>query len=355
MVVPVPFMEGERAHWSRLAHRYIPLAHAKAQADLGHEVHLFFDGPKGQQAWGEGVTVHTRPTVVPTHRGNLRSIHLVQAALRSRPDVLHLHHLMNVENLCAASRYSGPVFAEFHGGSPSRWWARRRLARAASRGLSGAFFPSWAHYRRVVGSGSWHPETPCHLSPETTSRWETPCAHAHASVLRVLVVGRCEPPKAPLATLATVRALLDRVPDAQVRWACPGGRDLGAIEAVLQDEPSLAARLTIESVPLEGMAEVFAWADVTFSTSEREIGATVLSEALSQGTPFVAFKLPTYAALGGTCPAVQLIGSRSPELLADTIVDVAGRPQLRSEARRHFEENLSYAAIARLRAAVYRG
>ncbi len=353
MVVPVPFMQGERAQWSQLAHRYIPLAHARAQAEAGHEVHLFFDGPKARLDGADGVTVHVQAGILPTRQGSLTSIHLVKAALRLKPDVLHLHHLMNLENLGAASRFSGRVFAEYHGGSPSRWWVRRRLARLASQGLSGAFFPSVAHHRRLVAAGSWHRQTPCHISPETTSRFDALCPHPEAPGLRALVVARCEAPKDPWATLATIRCLLERAPQAEVRWACPGGHQLGAIQAVLGREPRLAARVRLEAVSLEDMAQWFAWADVAFSTSEREVGATVLSEALSQGTPFVAFELSTYAALGQGCAAVQLIPARDPARLAAAIISTAGQPQLRFEARQHFQNRLSYAAIAAQRATIY--
>ncbi|CAN0595130.1 unnamed protein product, partial [Laminaria digitata] len=131
MVVPVPYVPGEQARWSQLAHRYIPLAHAEAQARRGHEVHLFFDGPPRRVDWAPGVTVHVSSGVLPAFRGALRSPHLVQAALRSSIDVLHLHHLLNLESLWPLRAAGLPVFAEYHGGAPPKWQLRRRLLRRA--------------------------------------------------------------------------------------------------------------------------------------------------------------------------------------------------------------------------------
>lgn len=354
MVVPVAAVEGEPARWPTLAHRYIPLAHAHAQAARGEQVHVFFDGPPRTLTPHPGVTVHVCSGRLPRPRGALRSPHLVQAAARLRPDVLHLHHLLALENLAAAVALHPCVFAEFHGGAPPRWSLKRAALRAVSARLRGAFFPAEAYRRALVEAGAWHPRVKAHVSPETTSRFEGLLAHREGSAgPRVLVVARAESPKAPLATVAVLERIAARAPTAQLRWACPGGAELLQVRHALADRPTLDQRLALSPIPSTQMAEAYAWADVLVATSEREIGGTVMSEALSQGTPVAAFWLPTFEALAGDSPAVTLLRGRDPDRLAAAALTLAGRPRLRAAARERFEGKLSFEAIAEARARIY--
>lgn len=355
MVVPVPHIAGERGRWSELAHRYIPLAHAEAQARRGHQVHLYFDGPRETVPWAQRVTVHVSRGHLPSVRGALRSPHLVQAALRNEPDVLHLHHLLNLESLWFAARSPVRVFAEYHGGAPPQVHVRRALIRRASHRLAGAFFASAEHHRRLVAAGVWSGAVPFAVSPETTSRLDvlSPRAASAPGAPRVLVVGRTEAPKAPMSTLATLRVLLSLSPGAEVRWASPGGRDLGAVQDILRTDLVLQGRVHIEEVPFERMAQTYAWADLTLATSQREIGGTVLSESLSQGTPFAAYSLPTFHALAANCAAVRLVPQGDALALGKAAQDLLAQSGLRDQARAHFQNELCFDAIAAQRERVY--
>ncbi|MEQ8278087.1 MAG: glycosyltransferase [Deltaproteobacteria bacterium] len=346
IVVPVAYVEGES--WDELAHRYIPMHHARHLAALGHEVHLFADGPPRVFAH-DGFTVHVLHAPFPAVGGVVRSPHLIRAADAIHPDVIHLHHLLAAENVAAAVRTGRRVFAEYHGGEAPRWRWRRALARWASARLAGAFFANPTIAERLRRDGALAPDTPVHISPETTSRYLKLEPH-EAGGLRVLVVGRCEAPKDPDATLATFRAILARAPDAQLVWASASGADTDRIRAAMS--PAVNASLTFGPVPVSKMPATFASADVTICTSAREIGGTVLSESLSQGTPFAAFHLPTFEALAPRCEAVALLPSRDPEALAERALALAAA-DVREEARRHFEDVLSWAAIARARTAIY--
>ncbi len=346
IVVPVAYVEGES--WDTLAHRYIPLLHARHLAALGHEVHLFADGPPRQFA-RDGFSVHVLDAPFPAVGGVVRSPHLIRAADLIHPDVIHLHHVLAAENLAAAVRTGRRVFAEYHGGEAPRWRWRRRLVRWGSARLAGAFFPNPAIAERLRCDGALAARTPVHISPETTSRYVELVPHEGGG-LRVLVVGRCEAPKDPDATLATFRAILARRPDAKLVWASASGADTERIRAAMS--PAVRAALTFGPVPVARMPATFASADVTICTSAREIGGTVLSESLSQGTPFAAFHLPTFEALAPRCEAVALLPARDPEALADRALALAAA-DVREAARRHFDEVLSWAAIARTRCAIY--
>lgn len=353
LVVAVPHLEGEADRWEELAHRAVPLRHARALASLGHEVHLFFDGPPRVEARG-GFTVHVEACPWPG-RGPARfSPHLVSAAAAVRPHVLHLHHLLAVESAVAAVRRAGcPVFAEFHGGTPPRRWARRAALAWASRRLAGVFTAAPEHLGPLLAAGALDPRTPQHVSPEICARFEGPCPRPPPGPgPRFLVVGRCEEPKDPWATVQALRCLLARRPHAEVIWATPGGADEAPVQAALRADPSLA-RVSFGPIARAEMAATYAWADALLVSSRREIGGTVLPEAFSQGTPVAAFELPVFRALGANCPALRRVAPRDPRALAEAALRLAERPDLRHEAHAHYLAHLAYPAVARARAALY--
>lgn len=368
IVVPVAYEPGEETRWSTLAHRYIPLLHAQHLAERGHEVHVFFDGPERVVRPAPSVlddfasacveprfTIHVLSSRVPAFGGVVRSTHLVRAAGAVRPDVLHLHNLFAAENVAAAVLLPCPVFAEFHGGQASRFALRRALLRWASARLAAAFFAAPEHAEPALAAGALSRSTIRLTSPEATSRFDEQRLHPPAppGSPHFLVVGRCERPKDPQATLATFRALARRLPGAQLTWASPGGAETAAVKAEIAADPTLALRVTFGRRSLADMPATYAAADVTLITSEAEIGATVVSESLSQGTPVAAFDLPAIRALGKGTTAVRLVGERHPERLAETALELAGRPELREDARAHFEARLSFSAIARDRSRAY--
>ena len=152
-----------------------------------------------------------------------------------------------------------------------------------------------------------------------------------------------------------------------VRWPGPGrklasrGRppeekDGPSVRAELARDPVLGARVEFGPRSFEEMPGLYASADVTLITSEREIGGTVLSESLSQGTPVAAFDLPTFRALAAGSDAVRLVTPRSPAALmraACALFENADPAAQRRRARTHFERHLSFAAIATNRAKIY--
>lgn len=354
LVVAVPHLPGEEGRWPELTHRDVPLRHASHLASLGHEVHVFFDGPP--RVVGEaGFTVHVEAGPLPALGAVLWSPHLIRAARAVRPDVLHLHHLLAVENVAAAVRgLECPVFAEFHGGTPPRRWARRRLLEWASGRLAGVFTAAPEHLAPLEAAGALSRAVPRHVSPEISARFAGPVARVpRRGGPRILVVGRCEAPKDPFATLAVLRHAVALRPDVEVVWATPGGADAAAVQAELRADPALAGRVRFGPVAPEAMAEAYASADVTLVTSAREIGGTVLMESLSQGTPVAAFALPVFASLGGGCDAVAQVWERDPEALARAALALAERSDAVAAARSRFDTQLSYGAVARARAGLY--
>jgi glycosyltransferase involved in cell wall biosynthesis len=350
IIVPVAYTP--REDWNVYAHRYIPLLHAEHLANEGHEVHLYFDGPDraaDRTAHGR-FTLHVVSSIFPAFHGVVRSPHLVRAAAAVKPDVVHVHNLLAAENIAAAVLLDRPVFAEFHGGAPSRFGARRSLLRWASSRLAGVFAPALEHLTPLLEAGALTPSITCHVSPETSSRFHVAAPRVLERGLRFFTVARCEPPKDPRATVAVFRAL-SRVPEAAFIWACPGGQELESVRNEI--EPSLSARLDFGPRSLAEMPQLYANADVTVITSEREIGATVVSESLSQGTPVAAFDLPAIRALGAGCEAVRLVTGRNVEALASVALELARANGIREKARSHYEQKLSFSAIARDRARIY--
>lgn len=355
IIVPVPHIPEAEARRDTLSHRFVPMSHARAQVALGHEVHVLFDGPV-ESSVDDGVRVHASPSPIPPFRGTLRSPHLVRRAAALRPDVIHVHHILAVENVAAATWLGRPVFAEFHGGAAPRSRLRRGVLRRASRRLAGSFFAAREHYARLRDAGALRPTLPMAVSPEISSRYprvESKVIRS-PSAPRFLVVGRIEPPKQPWETLAVFEWILRLAPGARFTWATPGGRELVGIQQALARRSRLAERVDLGRRSLGEMPHAYADADVVVATSRAEIGGTVMTEALCQGTPVAAFDLPTFRALRGDCGAVRLEPSRRPEALARLAVDLAAQPDLRPLARARFDAALSYEAIARVRSAAYR-
>jgi D-inositol-3-phosphate glycosyltransferase len=365
VAILIPVAHQLAAGFENPAFRAIPGRFAAGLLRAGAEPYLVFDGPKTRTTRTEaGVTVLEVYAGIERHLGAdpLRGSHLARAVARLRPDVIHHHHLLSTVSLFWSTRLGVPVYAEYNGGPVPKNRARKRLMRLASRNVRGVFFTARELAQPFFAAGALAETVEVHESPETTSSYEHLWSHDEAKrassftgAPQVLVSSRIEAPKSPQLILDVFARLLERAPDARLTWAALGGVEREAIEGRIQESAQLRDKVELRlNVPTKDMPRLFAGADVVFHASEREIGGTVLSESLSQGTPFVAFYLPVFRALAGGSPAVSLLPREEVDRAAEELLRVAGDRRLREEARQRFDRSLSFDALARARLEVYR-
>ncbi len=362
VVVGVPWRPGDDPDGVGLTHVEVPLAQAAGLAAAGAEVTVFLDGPAASSRRDGPVRVERRASPWPRRLDAraLRAPHLFAAALAERPDSIHLHHWLNPLQLTHAARAPVPVVAEHHGGEVPSGALKRRWLGLASTRLSAVVFAARALARPFVDAGALSAAVEVFESPELSAA-SPPVDHREARRALgmddgplFLVVGRVEPPKAPWVTLEALRELARREPAARFVWATWGGRELSAIEAALRADPLLRHRAALRvRVPRAEMSGLYAAASAVLHASEREIGGTVLFEALSQGAPLSLVDLPTFRAHAPP-DAVRFFAPGDARGLAEGALELARRPELRALARRHFEAELSYPAIGRRRLALHR-
>ena len=274
-----------------------------------------------------------------------------------RPDVVHFHGLLFPIQLAELRLWlgRGPVLAvQHHGERPEgrmRPWLQRLLFRAADGFLftapgiadewkrAGVLKPSWPVHGVVEASTDFVPAP----RAEAGERTGLPGSPA------VLWVGRLDGRKDPMTALEGFARALEHLPGAHVSMVFREAPLLSDVQAFRERSPLLTERVhLLGEVPHADLASRFSAADLFLTSSPAEGSNFALLEALACGTPPVASDIPAHRVITGNGAVGTLFDVGDAESCARALVALASglSDEARSAARRHFEESLSWAAVA---------
>ncbi len=295
---------------------------------------------------------------------------------RLRPDVVHTFDLVHYASLAllgATTRRLGvPLIAHFHGGAPARHPAWRAVERRALAGVARLLFTSHERGAEWVRSGALADEDRIvELFETSTDLRARPSgeraaakrkeAHRHAAPGAgpvFLCVGRLDPVKDPLTTLAGFARIARVRPDARLVLAWTDAPLEAEVRRVIAGDPHLAARVELRGrVPHAEMAALHASADVLLQSSVREVCGVAVIEALACGAVPVLTDIPPFRRLtddgrvGRLFPRGDAVALAA-QALALLDGDLAARS---AEARAWFERALTFDVLAAALEGVYEG
>ncbi|MFN7989665.1 MAG: glycosyltransferase family 4 protein [Thermoanaerobaculia bacterium] len=283
---------------------------------------------------------------------------LFRLARELRPDVVHVHGLLFPVQTAALRAFLGRrpvVVVQHHGERPGgrmRPASQRLLFRAAdgflftARGIAAEWVgakildESWPVYEVVEASTDFVP------APRDEAREKRGLPGSPA----LLWVGRLHEKKDPMTALAGFAKALEALPGAHLTMAFREAPLLPEVRAFLEGTPALAGRVHLAGeVAHAELPAYFSAADLFLTSSPAEGSNFALLEAFACGTPSVASDIPAHRALTGDGVAGELFGVGDPRACARAIVAAAGRlsGDARRNVRRHFDEHLSWPAVAR--------
>jgi glycosyltransferase involved in cell wall biosynthesis len=291
---------------------------------------------------------------------------LGEAVRQGGPAVVHVHGLRyGLQARAMRRRLPWPVtvVVQHHGELPPRWPVRPLLSRGLSA-VDGAFFTARELVAPWLDAGLLSPARPViEVVEASTGFCRRPQREARAETGLdgdpvVLWVGRLDPNKDPLTVLAGFEAALAGLPDARLYMAysdhCPL---LDAVRTRIAGNPRLEASVRLlGAVPHERIEAVFNSADLFVLGSHREGSGFALLEAMACGAIPVVTAIPSFRAITADGAVGALWPTDDASACAAALLAAAAPPLAASSAAvcRHFEQHLSYPALARRALAAYR-
>lgn len=300
---------------------------------------------------------------------NGRQVPEVVAHLEAlRPHIVHVFGLARSPQLAAivatANRTGARLSASFHGGAPRRNPIARAQQRKALADVAAVFFSAphsaavWQH------SGVISSNTRVVIAPEVSSAF-TPVDREEARAELGLDCGpilawsgRLHPIKDPLTMLRGFELVAERQPGARLLMVFRTRELLTEISAFLEARPQVRDRVQLLGEwPHERMAVLFSAADFFVQSSLREFGGNSLVEAMSCGAVPVVTDIPSFRVLTDEGRLARLFAPGDAAAMMQAITTLADddRRALAARIRHHFDEHLSYTALARLYDSTFTG
>lgn len=166
----------------------------------------------------------------------------------------------------------------------------------------------------------------------------------------LLWVGNLTPNKDPLTALAGFEQVLQGAPQARLYMAYRGTELLDAVRARIASSPALCNAVTLlGTVAHSSLEEIYNSADYFVLGSHYEGSGFALAEAMACGVVPVVTDIPSFRAMtaGGNLGGCWNTGDANS--FANVFLEVLKKPlrALSARAVQHFDEHLSYPAIAR--------
>lgn len=284
---------------------------------------------------------------------------LGRALRRLQPDVVHVSgftmdlHLAHLAR--TAARIGAPLIAHYHGAHPAvgrlarvQRWNGRRLAAVCFTAPEQAV--AWldagvlcrADQIAIVSETS----SPLGGMPREAAR---ACSGMCGDPI-YLCAGRLHPIKDPLTVLRGFATIATQQPDARLYLAYLTDELLPEVREWLALQPAIAARVTLLGrVPQAQMQALYASADVLLQASQREWSGLAVLEAMSCGCIPIVTEIPSFRRFtaDGTMGRLFPIGDDEALAAAALALDADDRVRLAAQVRQHFDEHLSFAAMAR--------
>jgi glycosyltransferase involved in cell wall biosynthesis len=290
---------------------------------------------------------------------------VMRAAQAWLPDVLHVFGATLDLNLLLAARLARrsqvPLVVHYHGGLPDADRVTRALRHHNLAAAARVLFTSREQAEPWVQAGFLRPAQVTEAAETSTALRPLPRAQARQLTgMRgepcCLMVGRLQPVKDPLTTLAGFAIVAERRPLARL-YVYSLSDDLRAAgEAIVAAMPALQGRVEFRGAAAAAMMPaIYSSADVLLQASRREWSGLAVLEAMACGTIPVVTDIPPFRRLTDGGGAGRLFAVGDARALADAVLALSPpvRVELGRVVRRTFEESLSFAALARDLEAIY--
>jgi glycosyltransferase involved in cell wall biosynthesis len=279
-----------------------------------------------------------------------------------RPDIVHAHGLSFPRHLVRLRRSipSVPVLAQDHADHPPPAW-RRRMARAALRGIAGVSFTARSQARPFVDAAVLHEDVPVYEVLESSSDFTCGDATVARSATGLygdpclLWLGHLDHNKDPLTVLEGFAIATADLPDARL-WCC---WQRAPLEPIVRDRVDRDVRLR-ERVHLLGtrphseVESMLRAADFFVQGSHTEGSGYAVIEALACGVTPIVTDIPALRRITRDGAVGRLAPPGDATAIARAIVAASDpdRAAQRRAARAHFDRHLSFEVIGEdLRAA----
>jgi glycosyltransferase involved in cell wall biosynthesis len=280
------------------------------------------------------------------------------------PHVLHVHGLDFPRQVLSLAAHVPeiPIVLQDHASRTPRIWRRAGWRRALAV-ASGIAFCAAKQAEPFVRAGLLGAQTPVYEIPESTSRF-TPGGREAARRMTgvrgypaVLWVGHLDANKDPLTVLDGVSAAARMSPELRLHCCFGVAPLLARVQKRITGDPQLRERVQLLGrVAHEQVEQLMRAADMFVLGSHREGSGYSLIEALACGLPPVVTDIPSFRALTGSEAVGRLWPCGDSRALCAALQSVAagGGDDARRTVRAHFDRELSFEALGRKLAAMYR-
>jgi glycosyltransferase involved in cell wall biosynthesis len=241
--------------------------------------------------------------------------------------------------------------------------ARRSLRRRLMREVDGFLFTStaqaegWQRSGLIAGNQPVYAVLEASTSITSVDRVEARKRTGIEGNPALLWIGRLNANKDPMTVLNGFEQSLAQVPSATLSMIYSEGDLLAAVRDRLNGSPALAARVRlIGRVPHDRISSFCSAADVFVVGSHHEGSGYAVMEACACGLSPVVSDIPAFRSITNGGAIGSLWPSGNPSALAEGIVRVAqiDRQAARARVLAHFDEALSWSAVAQAAMRAYR-
>ena len=368
-----PFLDPAERSAEDLLAAWPTLVHvAEALARAGAELTVLQPAAADDYVQSAGVRYHfvrERPATRVRRRAGLWASPLPRRLARKladlEADVIHFQSLSFPVHLglIHKSARGTPILVQDHADQPPPRW-RTGIHRRALRAAAGVSFTHREQVRPFVEAGVL-PEALRVFEVLESSSWFTPGDQDQARKATgltgdpgLLWIGHLDRNKDPLAVLSALEAAAPHLADPHL-WCCYGSapllaavRDRIGSSDVLRDRVHL-----LGSVPHERVELLCRSADFLIAGSHREGSGYAVLEAMACGTAPLVTDIPSFRRI----TSEGAVGTLSPPgdsvAMTQALVEWSAmdRRELRRRVVGHFEERLSFDAVARELRAAYEG
>lgn len=291
------------------------------------------------------------------------SLKLARLVRALDPDVVHVFGLTMDVQLSLIQLLAGRrarLVTHYHGGRPAQGPLRRRLQALALGRVDSALFTSTSQADPWIRAGLFGQEQ-VHQLIETSSpftgidRDEARQRTGMTGNPVYLSAGRLHPIKDPLTMLRGFAHIARSQPEARLYLYYLTGELLHDARAMVHSFPHIRDRVEFRGrARAEEMEAIYSSADFLLQASLREWSGLAILEAMSCGCIPVVSEIPSFAAMIGDQRHGRLFEPGDPRALADAALSIDNMPEMSTAVQQHFNDNLSFAAMARDLDRIYR-
>jgi glycosyltransferase involved in cell wall biosynthesis len=283
---------------------------------------------------------------------------------RLAADAYHVHGLdFSRQVLSLAALAPGvPIVLQDHASRPPRLW-RRALWRRGMKTAAGISFCALAQAKPFLNAGLLDPSTRLYEIPEASSRFtpgdreQARRATGAAGEPLVLWVGHLNENKDPLTALRGISEAARALPNLQLSCCFGTAPLLPEVQKRIAKDQFLRGRVRLLGpVPHPRIEQLMRAADIFVLASHRESTGFALIEAIACGLPPVVTDIPSFRAITGAGTVGHLWPCGDFRSLSEALRAAAARADTatRGAVRLHFERQLSFTALGRRLAALYK-